>query len=323
MLQTPWIASLLFLILTILAIAIFFRYADMSYCKYICPIGAVTKSYGKIGMTRLDTYQEACSECKTFDCASACPLGLQPFLFEKRNSMRDCTLCMDCAQVCEAVSFSVVKPASALTGKIKDSDNVHSWVYILLFAVITITMQLHHGLGHSSLKTSLPWYRSGEWLATFMPSAVDWVGFSAVVVSLGLTFGFIFGGFKVASIILKIPFKEFLHQNSYALAPMMIIGALSHVGTFFFVHYYSELVNAWLWLISSKEVVSPLASMRDGWVHSFSIFAFIGAFWSATLLYKRIALYGAPLKERLLSWAVSGTIIWFYLFLLLLRMSIH
>lgn len=248
LLKTPWVASTLFLALTVMALITFYLNKNMSYCTYLCPIGAVTKAYGKIGMVKLENYQEACLECKTFECAKACESGLQPCLFEKKNSMRDCTLCMHCAQSCEAVSFSLTKPGSGLVGTINDRLNAHTLVYILIFAVITMTMRFHHGLGHSPLKTLLPWYQTGTWMETFLPARIDWVGFSALSMALAVSFLLIYGGFKAAASLTGVPLRSFLHTNSYALAPMMLIGSLSHVGTFFFVRYAGDLGNAWFYL---------------------------------------------------------------------------
>ena len=323
LLKTPWVIALLFLIMTLVAAFVYFQYKDMGYCTYLCPIGAVTKAYGKIGMAKLETYQDACSTCKTFECAKVCDVHLQPFLFEKKNSMRECTLCMECAQACEAVSFSIVRPAAGLTGTIKDRDTVHTWVYVLLFAVITMTMRLHHGLGHSSLKTSLPWYKLGEWTQSVLPIGIDWVGFYALLTALALTAFFVLGGFKVASHIAGEPFKAFLHHNSYALAPVMIIGSLSHIGTFFFLHYASDLANAYYWLIGSTETMKPLASMRDGWVHLFSLFGFAGGFWSLGLLYVRIKSYSLPFVSQMAAWIAASLVIWLYIALLALQMVVR
>lgn len=323
LLETPWVVALLFLVLTLVAAFVYFQYKDMAYCTYLCPIGAVTKAYGKVGMAKLETYRDACAECKTFECAKACDVNLQPFLFEKKNSMRECTLCMECAQACEAVSFSIVKPASGLTGTIKDRDTIHTWVYILLFAVITMTMRLHHGLGHSSLKTSLPWYKMGEWTQSLLPIGVDWVGFYALLSALLITALFVFGGFKIAAGMVHEPFKTFLHKNSYALAPVMIIGSLSHIGTFFFLHYAGDLGNAYYWLIGSAETMKPLASMRDGWVHLFSLFGFLGGFWSLGLLYTHIETYSAPFFVRFAAWLAASSVIWVYMALLVLQMAVR
>lgn len=57
----------------------------MAYCKYICPIGTVTKVFSKVGFTKLETYKSECQSCRTFDCAKACSYDLKPFTFEKRT----------------------------------------------------------------------------------------------------------------------------------------------------------------------------------------------------------------------------------------------
>jgi len=321
LLKTPLVAAALFGVLTLVALTVFSRYKNMAYCTYLCPIGSVTKSFGKIGMVRLQTYRQACNTCKTFDCAKACDTGLQPFLFEKKNSMRDCTLCMDCAQACEAVSLQLVKPSTGLLGEVNDRHNTHTAVYILLLAIITITMQFHHGLGHSPLKTHTPWYAAGQWLASWLPAGVDWVGFAALAMALGSTALFVLGGYAVAARLLDKPFWSFLHRNSYALAPLMIAGSLSHVGSSFFLHYASDLANAWFWLIGSEQTMRPLASMRDGWVHLFSLFAYVGAVWSTIILYSRLGMYEVATGRRLAAFLASGAMIWFYTGLQVLQMA--
>ena len=323
LLKTPWIAAALFLGLTLLALFAFARYKGMAYCTYLCPIGSVTKSYGKMGMVRLQTYQDACSACKTFDCTEACATNLQPYLFEKKHSMRDCTLCMDCAQACEAVSLRLVKPSEGLFGDINDRHNVHTAVFIALLSIITITMHFHHGLGHSPVKKETPWYAAGQWLGSFLPAGADWVGFAALVMALASTALLVLGGYGAAARILKQPFGAFLHRNSYALAPLMVIGSLSHVGSFFFLHYASDLANAGYWLIGSGETMRPLASMRDGWVHLFSLFGYAGALWSALILYRRLGVYGAAFGRRAAAFLISGAMIWFYVGLQILQMSVR
>ncbi len=323
LLKTPWIASLLFLVLTIIAFASYYLYKDMEYCNTLCPIGAVTKAYGKVGFAQLSTYQSACSECKTFECTKACDSNLQPYLFEKKNSMRDCTLCMDCADACEAVAFTVTKPSKTLFVEIKDNHTSFTWVYIWLLAVITFSMRFHHGLGHSPLKKELPWYHSGVWLEGIFGKGVDWVGFSALAMAIAVTFVLVFAGFKLASLIMKREFRTFLHHSAYALAPLMLLGSLSHVGTFFFLHYASDIANAYYWIIGSDEVMKPLATFRDKWVHMFGLISYVAALWGALLLYRRIGLLGGTLLQRLAAFGSAGLIIWFYTGLLVLQKMAH
>ncbi len=322
-LKIPLVASSLFLILTAVAALSFNMFKDMAYCSYLCPIGAVTKTYGKIGPVKLTTYQSACQECETFDCAAVCASGLQPYLFEKKNSMRDCTLCMDCAQSCEAVSFSIVKPMSGLTGEIKDRHNMHVWVFVTLLAVITITMSFHHALGHSPIKTELPWYKLGMWMEGGIPLGIDWVGFNAVWIAFASVLLLVFGGFKLASLIVKAPLNEVTKNLAYALAPLMILGSLSHVGSFFFLHYANDLATSYYWMIGDETVVKPLASFRDKWVHLFKLFGYLGAAASAVLLYVRLGRYKSTLSLRLMAWISAGSMVWFYIFLQWLQMAVR
>ena len=320
-LKVPLVASSLFLLLSIVAALSYYLFKDMAYCTYLCPIGAVTKSFGKVAPVKLQTYQSACQECKSFDCASACESGLQPYLFEKKNSMRDCTLCMECAHSCEAVAFHITAPLSSLNGEIKDRHNMHVWVYVSLLAVITITMGFHHALGHSPIKSSLPWYQLGMWMQGFLPRGVDWVGFNALwmaVVSVVVT---VFGGFKIASMIAGVPYRVLVKNLTYALAPLMIMGSLSHVGSFFFLHYANDLASAYYWLIGDDTVVKPLATFRDGWVHSFKLFGYLGALVTALLLFKRLGQYQLAFTKRLATWLFAGAIVWFYLFIQILQIA--
>ena len=235
--------------------------------------------------------------------------------------MRDCTLCMDCAQSCEAVSFSIVKPMSGLTGEIKDRHNMHVWVFVLLIAVITITMNFHHALCRTPLKADLPWQIAGQWMASVMPFSIDWVGFNALWMAIVSVVFFVFGGFKIASVVAKAPFSDVTKNLAYALAPLMILGSFSHVGSFFFLHYASDLATAYYWLIGDGTVVKPLASFRDKWVHLFSLFGYLGAIASAVLLYIRLGRYKLTLPKRLLSLASAGAMVWFYLFLQWLQIA--
>ena len=322
-LKIPLVASALFLMLTAVAAVSFYMFKDMAYCSYLCPIGAGTKTYGKMGPVKLETYQSACQECETFDCAKACAAGLQPYLFEKKNSMRDCTLCMDCAQSCEAVSFSIVKPMSNLTGEIKDRHNMHVWVFVSLLAMITISMNFHHALGHSPIKTDLPWYKLGMWMESGMPLGIDWVGFIAVLMAIVAVLVFVFGGFKLASVIIKKPVNEVTKNLAYGLAPLMILGSLSHIGSFFFLHYASDLANAYYWFIGDETVVKPLATFRDKWVHLFNLLSYLGAIASAVLLYIRLGRYKLALSTKLLAWLSAGAMVWFYLFLQWLQIVVR
>ncbi|MDX1796313.1 MAG: hypothetical protein R3219_06245, partial [Hydrogenovibrio sp.] len=99
---------------------------------------------------------------------------------------------------------------------------------------------------------------------------------------------------------------------------LMLIGALSHIGSFFFIHYAPDLGNAFYWLLGSDETLKPLASHRDGWVHLFGLFNYLAVIVASYLLAKKLrqlSLSGARLGVAVIS---SGLIIWVYLGLVVL-----
>ncbi len=137
--KVPLATAWFFTSLTLIAFVMYYLYKDMSYCKYICPIGTLTKVYAKVSFAALGTYKEDCSSCKTLDCAVACPYNLNPFSFDNKNSMDDCTLCMDCSSACDSVAFRFTKPSAPLFEKFK-YNKAEVWALILITAAISITM---------------------------------------------------------------------------------------------------------------------------------------------------------------------------------------
>jgi len=177
--KVPLATAWMFTGLTIFAFTMYYLYKDMSYCKYLCPIGTMMRSYGKISPTWLSTYKEDCSDCKTFECAKACSYDLKPFTFNKKNSMEDCTLCMDCANACDAVSFSITKPSKSLHKKFK-RQKTEVWAFILITASISITMSFHHALNRSAIADQFIWSKTAVWAEQYINfGSLDSVGIFA------------------------------------------------------------------------------------------------------------------------------------------------
>ena len=51
-LKSPLAASAFFGAFTVLALLSFFLFKDMSYCKYLCPIGSITASFSKVSFCK-------------------------------------------------------------------------------------------------------------------------------------------------------------------------------------------------------------------------------------------------------------------------------
>lgn len=322
-LKTPWVSALFFLVLTLVAWTMFYLYRNMAYCSSICPIGSVTSAFSKVGFAKLSTDQTHCKTCRTFECTKACEWNLRPYFFEKKNSMGDCTLCMDCAQACNSVELNLTKPSIQLTKPSSAKEPMNVWVYVWLLAVISITMRFHHSLGHSSIKEQLPWVQAGNWMESILPiPLLDWVGVMALSMALISTFAIVWGTFALSARVLNVPTTQFFQSAGQMMAPLMLIGAFSHIGSFFFIHYASDLMNAWYWLIGSAVVAQPLASFRDGWVHLFGLFNYVAVIWALIVLHKRLGLMQLSGFKRLSIWFVSAGIVWFYLFLVVFRATI-
>ena len=319
-----FVTALLFTILSIAAYLLFFLYKDMSYCKYICPIGSVSNAYQRLSFTWLGSYKEDCNECKTFACAKTCPYDLKPFTFINKNSMEDCTLCMDCAQSCDAINFKILPPAQSLYKKFKESK-IEVWVFILITASITITMSFHHGLGRSAIASSMPWEITAHYFENlFSLSFIDLSGFFAFSYAIIITLALVYSGMYLASKALRASFSKVFYTLGYAFAPLFIIGGLAHLLHGFFTHTYADIVNGFIYGFSlDVATVSNLASRKDGWLEIFNIFKYIAAFWAFYIMYKRVNLFEATKKAKSVAFFFASLLIIFYLSIDLFRSYVN
>jgi len=222
---------------------------------------------------------------------------------------------MECANSCEGVKLSVRRWSHSLLKKIPKPQSWEVWVYIILLAVITITMRFHHGLGHSPVKESLPWVIIGKWLqeTTGIGKPFDFVGLTALIMALLITLSLVLGGFYLTSRIINRSYRDVFLNLGYALAPLMIVGSLSHVCHFFFTHYYHEVINGFAQAFFLDFRVEPLADRKDTWLRIFNIFPFIAAFWSGYIMWRRLGFFEVKGFKKIVSYILSSGIIIFYL----------
>lgn len=312
--KTPIASAIFFIILTLLSIVFFYVYKDMSYCKSICPIGTLMKVFGKVSFTKLGTYEESCKDCTTFECATACPYNLKPFTFDSRNSMTDCTLCMDCSDACEAVNFKLVKPSSSLFNKFQ-TNKAEIWAVILITAAITITMSFHHALGRVAIADEFIWSKMGVYLENIVGiPGIDYVGFCALILAIIVTLSLVYGGMFIASKALKENFTKVFYTLGYAFVPIFIIGGLSHTYEFFFVHHYSDIANGFIQGFGfASDEVKALASRKDSWTKIFSLLNHIAVIWALFIMFKRINFFSASKLAKTVAFLFASTLIIFYL----------
>ncbi|RLA57054.1 MAG: ferredoxin [Gammaproteobacteria bacterium] len=319
---SPLITAIFFTILTVVAVISYLLFDGMAYCKYLCPLGPVKSAFGKLGFTWLSVYESACAGCKTFDCAKVCDYKLSPFNFDKFGSMEECTLCMKCADACPSIRWRLTLPSASLLGPIKRMKNIDVWVYIMLLAVISIAMRFHHALGGTAIADEFPWSRAGQWLEQQFPvlpvMGVDSVGVSALLMAVALTVVVSIGGLYIGSRILGQRYDRTFINLGYAFAPLMVIGGLSHIGEFFFLHYYSDIGNS---VIQAFHLpygeVEPLARRGEPWLHRFVAFQYLAVIWSFYLFYRRMQLIDTYAIRKWLAFPFVSAIASVYLGLLL------
>jgi len=312
--KVPLATAWLFASLTLVAFTMYYLYKDMSYCKYICPIGTLMKSYSKIAPTGLGTYKEDCSDCRTFECAKACEYNLKPFTFNKKNSMEDCTLCMDCSSACDAVSFKFVKPSKTLFEKFK-YNKAEVWAFILITAAISITMGFHHGLGRTAIVDDFIWSKTAVWAQQFINfGSLDVVGIFAFSYAVLFSIGIVYAGMFIASKILNSDFEKTFYTLGYAFAPLFLIGGLAHLTHSFFTHTYADIVNAFIYGFGLDfENVSNLANRKDSWLMFLKVIPYIAALWGYIILARRLKQFEASKIKKIFAFIFASSLVTFYL----------
>jgi len=99
-----------------LAIGVSLVFEKRSFCKYVCPVGAIISPYAMAAPVELrNRDQEVCHRCKTRDCIKgnekgyACPMMIHPYAID-RNTY--CLMCTECAKTCpnDNISINIRKP---------------------------------------------------------------------------------------------------------------------------------------------------------------------------------------------------------------------
>ncbi|NPA28604.1 MAG: 4Fe-4S binding protein [Epsilonproteobacteria bacterium] len=311
--RTPLGTALLFTVMTLVAFVFYYLYKDMSYCKYICPIGTALRGFGKLSFTWFGSYNTACSTCKTFDCAKSCPYGLSPFNFNKKASMNDCTLCMECTHACEALHFKWLKPGHAIYQNFKPLK-AEVWVYILILAAIPISMAFHHGLGRSNIGESMIWAKTARWFESFIDfGALDATGLFAFLYAAIFTITAAVAGMWIASKILKKDFNTVFYTLGYAFAPLFILASMAHAWEYFFTGNGARIVEGLAWGVGMHVDVEPLAKRGDTWLGVFHLFRWVAVGWAFYILYRRFAYIDAPKGRKIAAYPFAALLILFFI----------
>jgi polyferredoxin len=89
-------------------------FVERPWCRYACPLGAVSGLLGKLSPVYLKREADACTSCKL--CTKACPMGLQVHTATIITSV-DCISCLECIDECPREGAMEVKAGIPLMAK--------------------------------------------------------------------------------------------------------------------------------------------------------------------------------------------------------------
>jgi len=89
-------------------------FVERPWCRYACPLGAVSGLLGKLSPVYLKREAEACTNCKI--CTLACPMGLNVHSVDTITSV-DCITCLECVGECPREGALEVKIGWPLMAK--------------------------------------------------------------------------------------------------------------------------------------------------------------------------------------------------------------
>jgi polyferredoxin len=101
-----------FVVLVLLLVASIF--VERPWCRYACPLGAVSGLVGKFSPVYLKREESACTSCGI--CSRSCPMGLQVHTATTIKSV-DCISCLECVGSCPRNGALEVKVGLPLIGK--------------------------------------------------------------------------------------------------------------------------------------------------------------------------------------------------------------
>jgi polyferredoxin len=89
-------------------------FVERPWCRYACPLGAVSGLLGKVSPIYIQREAAACTSCKI--CTKACPMGLQVHSATTITSV-DCIGCLECVGECPRQGALEVKAGIPLIAK--------------------------------------------------------------------------------------------------------------------------------------------------------------------------------------------------------------
>jgi len=89
--SSPWRFSFLLRVAILLALVILAIAVSRSFCRFVCPLGAILSLFNGFSLFRMRSTKHDCTDCDV--CARECPVEIHPV--HQINSA-ECVRCLDC-----------------------------------------------------------------------------------------------------------------------------------------------------------------------------------------------------------------------------------
>mgnify|MGYP001340838879 CR=1 FL=1 len=109
--DSPWLTGGIILVITLGSVLFSVLFARRSWCRYLCPLGAVNAIFSMPSVVELRSNRHVClNRCQSHTCfrgeadREGCPMFRHPYLVDNN---RDCIMCAKCIKNCENSSIQL------------------------------------------------------------------------------------------------------------------------------------------------------------------------------------------------------------------------
>lgn len=298
--NNPYLTGGIILIITIGSLVSSVLYSRRTWCRYLCPLGAVNAIFAMPSIVELRANRHVClNRCKDHSCFAGdsfvpgCPMFRHPYLVDNN---RDCIMCAKCIKNCDNSSIQLnIRLAPEELWALATPRNADSFLVVSMTAIFF----------PFALKDEFS--RLTEWLVS-MFSAIG-IGvpdfLAASLIFFFCIFIFQSGYYLMVSLqclYAKMDKKLLLPLFGYGFIPMILGGYLA-VHLEFFVSGAGRIlpnVQEWLGLPFSYEHIRLLSPDSTAVLKTLTVLGgFLASLYATYRVIER-ALAGDPLSTRAL-----------------------
>lgn len=250
----PVLSGWIILAITIGSIFFSLFYKRRTWCRYLCPLGAINAIFAMPSILELRANRHLClNRCSDHACYTGvegqegCPMFRHPFMVDNN---RDCIVCGQCIRQCSKHSIHLnIRMAPQELWDIEAPRRADSFLIVALGAIF-FPFALHREL-----------YQSIDWLQAAYPHLLGQVPDTLIgsVVFFGLIFLFQVGYYlmiHVQAYLTRIDRTMLLPLLGYGFIPIIL-------GVYLAVHFEIFVSQSWKLLANIRDLLH-LAPMAEG-----------------------------------------------------------